>query len=201
PGETLAERILRGPIPMDESAVIAKQIAEALEAAHERGVIHRDLKPANIKVTADGRVKVLDFGLAKAYEQDSDNSSLSNSPTIATMVSTKAGVIFGTAGYMSPEQASGKPVDKRSDVWSFGVVLWEMVSGKRLFEAETISHTMADVLRSPIEFDTLPASVPRSIQGLLRRCLDRNVQHRVRDIGEGRIVLEAFAKPSRFGGP
>src|SRR5262245_37584036 len=115
-GETLAERIMRGPIPMDESAAIAKQIAEALEAAHEKGVIHRDLKPANIKITADGKVKVLDFGLAKAYEPDSANSTLSNSPTMATMAATSAGVIFGTAGYMSPEQASGKPVDKRADV-------------------------------------------------------------------------------------
>jgi eukaryotic-like serine/threonine-protein kinase len=196
PGETLAERIARGAIPMDESVAIAKQIAEALEAAHEKAIIHRDLKPANIKITADGKVKVLDFGLAKAYEQDVANSSLSNSPTMATMAATNAGVIFGTAGYMSPEQAAGKPVDRRTDVWSFGVVLWEMLTGKRLFEAETISHTLADVLRLPIAFDKLPAEWPRSIRNLLRRCLDRNVQNRLRDIGEARIFLENLANPS-----
>src|SRR5206468_1133478 len=193
PGETLAERIVRGPIPMDESAAIAKQIAEALEAAHEKGIIHRDLKPANIKVTADGKVKVLDFGLAKAYEQDSANAALSNSPTLASMAATNAGVIFGTAAYMSPEQAAGKPVDRRADVWSFGVVLWELLTGKRLFDAETISHTLADVLRLPLEFDKLPAEAPRSIRGLLRRCLERNVRNRLRDIGEARIVLENLA--------
>ena len=147
PGETLAERIKRGPISVEETMGIAKQIAEALEAAHEKGIIHRDLKPANIKVTADGKVKVLDFGLAKAYEQDAADTTLSNSPTLASMAATNVGVIFGTAAYMSPEQAAGKPVDRRADVWSFGVVLWELLTGKRLFDAETISHTLADVLR------------------------------------------------------
>src|SRR5213083_983978 len=121
-GETLADRIARGPIPVEEALDIAKDICEALEAAHEKGIIHRDLKPANIKVTADGKVKVLDFGLAKAYEQDVANTTLSNSPTMASMAATNAGVIFGTAAYMSPEQAAGKPVDRRADVWSFGVV-------------------------------------------------------------------------------
>jgi len=194
PGETLAERIKRGPISVEETLVIAKQIAEALETAHEKGIIHRDLKPANIKVTTDGKVKVLDFGLAKAYEQEAANATLSNSPTLASMAATNAGVIFGTAAYMSPEQAAGKPVDRRADVWSFGVVLWELLTGTRLFDAETISHTLADVLRLPIEFDKLPAEVPRSVRGLLRRCLERNVRNRLRDIGEARIVLENLAK-------
>jgi serine/threonine protein kinase len=195
-GETLAERIKRGPILIEETVGIAKQIAEALEAAHEKGIIHRDLKPANIKITTDGKVKVLDFGLAKAYEQDTANATISNSPTMASMAATNAGVIFGTAAYMSPEQAAGKPVDRRADVWSFGVVLWEMLRGERLFEAETISHTLADVLRLPIEFDKLPAEAPRSIHGLLRRCLERNVRNRLRDIGEARIVLENLANPT-----
>jgi serine/threonine protein kinase len=193
PGETLAERIKRGPSSVEEAVGIAKQIADALEAAHEKGIIHRDLKPANIKVTTDGKVKVLDFGLAKPYEQDAANATLSNSPTLASMAATNAGVIFGTAAYMSPEQASGKPIDRRADVWSFGVVLWELLTGTRLFDAETISHTLADVLRLPIEFDKLPPEVPRSIRGLLRRCLDRNVRNRLRDIGEARIVLENLA--------
>jgi Tol biopolymer transport system component len=190
PGETLAETLARGPIPIDEAAAIGKQIAEALEAAHEKGIIHRDLKPANIKITADGNVKVLDFGLAKAYEQDNATSTLSNSPTMATLAATNAGVIFGTAAYMSPEQASGKAVDRRSDIWSFGVVLWEMLTGKRLFDAETISHTLADVLRSPIDFETLPRNIPVAVRSLLRRCLDRNVRNRLRDIGEARFVLD-----------
>jgi serine/threonine-protein kinase len=194
PGETLADRISRDPLTIEEASPIAKQITEALEAAHEKGIIHRDLKPANIKVTTDGKVKVLDFGLAKAYQQDPANSSLSNSPTVASMAATSAGVIFGTAAYMSPEQAAGKPVDRRADIWSFGVVLYEMLTGKRLFEAETISHTLADVLRRPIEFDGLPSNTPRPIRSLLRRCLDRNVQNRLRDIGEARIALENLTK-------
>ncbi len=196
-GPTLADRIATGPIPLAEALPIAKQIAEALEAAHEQGIIHRDLKPANIKVREDGMVKVLDFGLAKAMEPTGASSAHAmNSPTLS-MHATQAGVILGTAAYMSPEQAAGKPVDKRADVWSFGVVLWEMLTGKRLFDAETISHTLADVLRLPIEFDKLPADVPRAIRDLLRRCLDRDVRNRLRDIREARIVLENVANPAR----
>src|SRR5215475_5432898 len=139
-GEALADRIKGGAIPIEEALSIAKQIAEALEEAHEKGIIHRDLKPANIKVTPDGKVKVLDFGLAKAYEREQANVTLSNSPTIS-MAATNAGVILGTAGYMSPEQARGATVDKRSDLWSFGVVLYEMLTGRHLFRGETVSDT------------------------------------------------------------
>jgi serine/threonine protein kinase len=195
-GPTLADRIAQGPIPLADALPIAKQIAEALEAAHEQGIIHRDLKPANIKVKADGTVKVLDFGLAKAMEPAGVSSGkASMSPTIS-LHATQAGMILGTAAYMSPEQASGGKVDRRADVWSFGVVFWEMLTGKQLFEAETISHTLADVLRSPIEFEQLPSETPRSIRELLRRCLDRDVRHRLRDIGEARIVLENPGGPA-----
>ena len=143
-GETLADRLSRGAIPLDESIAAGLQIADALEAAHEKSVIHRDLKPANIKVTPDGTVKVLDFGLAKALTGDAQQAHLSNSPTLS-LAATHHGLILGTAGYMSPEQAAGKPADKRADVWSFGVVLYEMVTGTRLFDGETISHVLADV--------------------------------------------------------
>jgi serine/threonine-protein kinase len=192
-GRTLADRIAKAAIPLAEVIPIARQVAEALESAHEQGIIHRDLKPANIKVRDDGTVKVLDFGLAKAMDPAGTSSANATmSPTIS-LHATQAGIILGTAAYMSPEQAAGKAADKRADVWSFGVVLWEMLTGTRLFDAETISHTLADVLRSPIAFDALPAGTPRAIRDLLRRCLDRDVRSRLRDIGEARIVLENSA--------
>ena len=192
-GPTLADRIAQGPIPIDEALPIAKQIAEALEGAHEQGIIHRDLKPANIKVRADGTVKVLDFGLAKAVEPFATMSpGQSLSPTITTPAMTHAGMILGTAAYMSPEQASGRPVDKRADIWSFGVVLFEMLSGQRLFSGETIAHTVADVLRAPIDVSKLPRDTPRVVRALITRCLDRDVKTRLRDIGEARLTIGRY---------
>jgi serine/threonine protein kinase len=198
-GPTLADRIAEGRIPVDEALAIAKQIAEALEAAHEQGIIHRDLKPANIKVRFDGMVKVLDFGLAKAFDPTASSSlGLTQSPTLS-LQGTYTGLILGTAAYMSPEQAAAKAVDKRADIWSFGVVVWEMLTAKPLFAGETISHTLADVLRTPIDFDQLPANMPSAIRQLLRRCLDRDVKRRLRDIGEARIMIERAASPSEGG--
>jgi serine/threonine protein kinase/Tol biopolymer transport system component len=190
-GEDLEERLRRGPIPPEEATLVARQIAEALEEAHEKGIVHRDLKPANVKVTPDGKVKVLDFGLAKAWSGDAASGSapdLSQSPTLAH-TGTAAGLILGTAGYMSPEQARGRAVDKRADVWAFGVVLFEMLSGKRLFEGETVSDTLAAVLRQEIDWSALPSSTPPAIRWLLRRCLEREPRKRLRDIGEARIAL------------
>ena len=189
-GHTLAERIAASPIPLEEVVPIAKQIAEALEYAHERGVIHRDLKPANIKITPEGKAKVLDFGLAAVAQASAAGPADPLSSPTLTMRATQIGVIMGTAAYMSPEQASGKPVDKRADVWSFGVVVWEMLTGGRLFEGETISHTLADVLRAGIDLGKLPNDTPSAIRNLLRRCLDRDIRKRLRDIGEARIILE-----------
>jgi serine/threonine protein kinase/dipeptidyl aminopeptidase/acylaminoacyl peptidase len=189
PGNTLG-----GPLPLETALNYARQIADALETAHEKGITHRDLKPANIMITPEGVVKVLDFGLASvpSREAGSDPSiSPANSPTM-TMAATQAGMIMGTAGYMSPEQAAGKVVDKRSDIWSFGVVLWEMLSGTRLFDGETISHTLADVLRAPIDFANLPATTPAAIRELLERCLDRDPRKRLRDIGEARIAITKY---------
>ena len=177
---------LHGPVPISEALQLAKQIAEALEAAHEKGIIHRDLKPGNILVTPDGVVKVLDFGLAKAIERPTEISP--NSPTLS-MRATEAGLILGTAGYMSPEQAAGKPVDRRADIWSFGVVLHELLTGRRLFDGETVSHTLADVLKGEIDTSDIPQG---PIRDLIRRCLDRNLKTRLQHIGEARIAIENY---------
>jgi hypothetical protein len=192
-GPSLAERIASGPIALAEALVIARQIAEALEAAHERGIIHRDLKPANVKLTMEGKVKVLDFGLAAISAGSVEPSAVgvSHSPTL-TIAATRAGIILGTAGYMAPEQAAGSTVDRRADVWSFGVVLWEMATGRRLFDGETVSHTLADVLRAPIDLTPLPADAPAFLRELLRRCLDRDPATRLRDIGEARVAIQRY---------
>ena len=196
-GPTLAEVIARGAMPLDEALRTARQIADALETAHDQGIIHRDLKPANIKVRSDGTVKVLDFGLATAVQHAGDSRhDAANSPTL-TVVATQVGIILGTAAYMSPEQAAGRQVDKRADIWSFGVVLWEMLTGRRLFDGESVSHTLADVLRANIDFGALPDETPASVRALLRRCLDRDVKARLRDIGEARVVLQACLTDSR----
>jgi Tol biopolymer transport system component len=188
-GPTLADRIREGAIPLEEALPIAKQIAEALEYAHEHGVVHRDLKPANIKVTHDGKVKVLDFGLAKALQGDAGPRDISNSPTI-TAESTKAGIILGTAAYMSPEQAKGKAVDRRADIWSFGVVLFEMLSGRQMYVGETAADIMAAVVRAEPEWSMLPQKLPRPVRELLQRCLVKDDRRRLRDMGDARLALE-----------
>jgi eukaryotic-like serine/threonine-protein kinase len=201
-GPTLADRIAEGPMPLDEALPIARQIAEALEAAHEQGIVHRDLKPANVKVRADATVKVLDFGLAKAMDRAANSGATAmNSPTLSVHA-TQAGIILGTAAYMSPEQAKGRPTDKRSDVWAFGAVLYEMLSGERAFQGEDIADTLAAVLRHDVDWTALPAVTPTSVRRLMARCLDRDVKRRLRDIGEARIVLEdpAATRPGDASG-
>src|SRR5213594_1150779 len=187
-GETLAERLQRGAMPVEEALKIAHQIVEALEAAHERGIIHRDLKPANVKVTPDDTVKVLDFGLAKVFTNEAPDADQSHSPTL--IKGTQAGMILGTAAYMSPEQAKGKAVDKRSDIWAFGCVLFEMLTGKQTFSGETLTDTLASVVRAEPEWDMLPATTPGAVRKLLRRCLTKDPRLRLRDIGEARIAIE-----------
>jgi len=195
-GPTLAERLESGPLPLEEALSLARQIAEALEEAHGKGIVHRDLKPQNIKASIEGKVKVLDFGLAKAMDPAGvasggagPSSQLAASPTL-TLGATVQGMILGTAAYMAPEQAKGSAVDKRADIWAFGVVLFEMLSGQRLFEAPTVPETLAQVLTRPPDLDALPASTPAAIRRLLRRCLERNPRQRLHDIADARIVIE-----------
>jgi hypothetical protein len=189
-GEDLSVLIERGPMAPADALPIAKQIADALEAAHEQGIIHRDLKPANIKVRADGTVKVLDFGLAKALDPASPSSvEAMNSPTL-TERATRMGVIIGTAAYMAPEQARGKAVDRRADIWAFGVVLYEMLSGRRAFGGDDISVTLANVIKEDVNWSALPRDLPPSVGHLLQRCLEKDPKQRLRDIGEARILLE-----------
>ncbi|MDA2924651.1 protein kinase, partial [Acidobacteria bacterium AH-259-L09] len=188
-GETLAERIKKGAIPLEESLKIALQMAEALEAAHEKGIIHRDLKPANVKITPEGTVKVLDFGLAKALEDEVVPEDIHDSPTISQMA-TKAGIILGTAAYMSPEQARGKRVDRRTDIWAFGVVLYEMLTGERAFQGEDITEILAAVMMKEPAFDVLPANTPPAMRTLLRRCLRKDRRQRLGDAGAVRIEIE-----------
>ena len=197
-GEDLAERLKRGKTPVDETVAIAKQIAEALEEAHEKGVVHRDLKPANVKLTPDGKAKVLDFGLAKAWSGNDDpfsgsSPALSQSPTLAR-TGTAAGLILGTAAYMSPEQARGKVLDKRSDIWSFGVVLFEMLTGRKLFDGETVTDVLAAVVRQEIDWSALPGDTPPALRRLLRRCLERDPKKRLRDVGEARLALDESSR-------
>jgi Tol biopolymer transport system component len=195
-GPTLADRIAEGPLPLEEALSIAAQIAEALEYAHERGIIHRDLKPANVKITPDGKVKVLDFGLAKALEDSPETVNISTSPTL-TMGATRAGIILGTAAYMPPEQAKGKSVDRRGDVWAFGVVLFEMLTGKQLYTGETASEVLAAVIMNEPDVNSLPSNTPAPIRLLIRRCITRDPRQRLRDIGEARISInEYLANPA-----
>ena len=198
-GPTLADRIAQGPIPLDEVLPIAKQIAEALEAAHEQGVIHRDLKPANIKVKDDGTVKVLDFGLAKALDTTPQGDP-SQSPTL-TAAATQMGVIMGTAAYMSPEQARGRPVDKRADIWSFGAVLFEMLTGRRPFEGRDVSETLGAVLRLDPDWDALPGNTPPRMSTLIRRCLEKEPKQRVHDVADVRLAMEGGFETAASASP
>jgi eukaryotic-like serine/threonine-protein kinase len=195
-GETLAGRLQRGPVPIPDAVTIARQIADALEAAHERGIIHRDLKPANVKITPDGAVKVLDFGLAKVVVGDGLRSDLVEAP-IASIGGTREGILLGTAAYMSPEQARGQPVDRRTDIWAFGCVLFELLTGQLTFAGDTVSDTIAAVIQREPDWTTLPASTPPPVRRLLVRCLDKDPKRRLRDIGDARLELdEALVSPS-----
>jgi serine/threonine protein kinase len=187
-GEDLSARIARGPIPLGEALPIAKQIAEALEAAHEQGIIHRDLKPANIKIRPDATVKVLDFGLAKAIDPGSGIGD-PGSATITSPAMTMRGVILGTAAYMSPEQAKGKPVDRRADIWAFGCVLFEMLTGAPAFAGDSVSDVLAEVIKSEPGWSALPAYTPPAIRRLLRRCLAKDLKQRIGDAATARLEI------------
>src|SRR5262245_18898392 len=195
-GPTLADRIAQSPIPVDEALPIARQIAEALEAAHEQGIIHRDLKPTNVKVTSDGRVKVLDFGLAKLLDREAvitSSHGLPNSPTITTPSMTMAGVIIGTAAYMSPEQARGRLVDMRTDIWAFGCVLFEMLTGTPAFTGDDVTEVLSAVIQLEPALNRLPGHTPRDLRRLIERCLHKNPRNRLRHIGDARTLLEEIA--------
>ena len=188
-GQTLADRLARGAMPLDEALPIAAQIVEALEAAHAQGIVHRDLKPANVTLRADGTVKVLDFGLAKALDTSPAPANPDLSPTITSPALTRAGFILGTAAYMSPEQARGRAADARSDIWALGVVLYEMLTGQRLFKGDDVADTLAAVLRAEPAWTALPAGTPPSIRRLLRRCLEKEPKLRLQHIGDARLEL------------
>ena len=195
-GETLAEKVAKGPLPVEEALEVCRQIAEGVEAAHEKGVIHRDLKPANVKITPEGKVKVLDFGLAKAFEEETPAADISQSPTLTDEM-TKAGVILGTAAYMSPEQAKGKPVDKRADVFAFGAVLYECLTGKRAFEGDDISDTLASILAREPDWDALPDTTPWRIRDLMRWCLTKDVHDRLDGMTNVRVqIKQALEEPT-----
>ena len=195
-GETLAERVAKGPLPVEEALEVCRQIAEGMEAAHEKGVIHRDLKPATVKVTPEGKVKILDFGLAKAFEDETPVTDISQSPTL-TQSMTQAGVILGTAAYMSPEQARGKPVDKRTDVWAFGCVLYECLTGQQAFGGETITDILGALIHKEPDWEKLPENTPWRIKELLRRCLTKDAHDRLRDIANVRVEIKlALTEPA-----
>ena len=204
PGSTLADRIAQGVVPVEEALPVAKQIAEALEAAHEQGIIHRDLKPANVKVRQDGTVKVLDFGLAKALEPAGASPSTSQSPTITTPAMTQAGMILGTAAYMSPEQARGRNVDTRTDIWAFGCVLFEMLTGRRAFAGEDVAETIGAVIHKEPAWERLPSDLSPTFRPYLQRCLEKDPRQRVQATGDVRLALEgAFEtdeRPALAGG-
>ncbi len=193
-GKTLAEPLKKGRIPLDETLEICGQIAAGLEAAHEKGIIHRDLKPSNIKRTPEGKVKILDFGLAKALESQGVGGQGSEDGPIETC--TETGVILGTAAYMSPEQAKGKPVDKRTDIWAFGCILFECLTGRRAFPGETISETLAAIIKEEPAWDALPHGIPDKVRDLLKRCLRKDPEHRLRDIGDAQLEIEESRSPA-----
>jgi len=194
-GETLAQKLGKCALPLDEALALCRQITEALEAAHEKGVIHRDLKPANVMITAEDKVKVLDFGLAKALADETQNIDSSHSPTI-TEAMTRPGVVLGTAAYMSPEQAKGKSVDRRADIWAFGCILYECLSRKRAFVGETVTETLAAILRGEPDWQALPSTIPPGIRFVLRRCLEKDMSQRFHDAADLRIEIEEAISPS-----
>ncbi len=195
-GEDLSEVMGRRPMPVDEAVEVCCQIAEGLEEAHEKGIIHRDLKPANVKLTPEGKIKVLDFGLARAFSgETTSEEDVSSAPTM-TAAMTQSGTVLGTAAYMSPEQARGKELDRRTDIWAFGVMLFEMLTGESLFAGETASDTLAGILKTEPDWDALPDETPPQVERVLRRCLSKEPRQRLRDIGEARVRLENPAAES-----